>query len=122
MCNSLITRDQRLRADAHPFSNVALIKVLADPSPGSPLIPELLYSFFQMEFAAVTAAILVVCSLRSMSVNPLQPEQGGIAERGRMLPTAVFTFVWVTLVYCPLANWAWGINGWGFKWYLLFTL
>jgi len=28
--------------------------VLAEPSPGSPLIPELLYSFYQLQFAAVT--------------------------------------------------------------------
>jgi Amt family ammonium transporter len=45
------------------------------------LIPELLYSFFQMEFACVTAGILM----------------GGIAERGRLFPAMVFTFLWVTL-------------------------
>ncbi|KAF8213477.1 ammonium transporter AmtB-like domain-containing protein [Mycena galopus ATCC 62051] len=73
-----------------------LRKVLGDPSPGSPLIPELLYSFFQMEFACVTAGILV----------------GGIAERGRLFPTMVLTFFWVTLVAC----WVWNINGWAFKW------
>lgn len=77
-----------------------LMNVLGDPSPGSPLIPELIYSFFQMEFACVTAAILM----------------GGIAERGRVLPAMVFIFLWVTLVYCPLAYWAWGVNGWAFKW------
>ncbi|KAF4572577.1 hypothetical protein EYR36_007085 [Pleurotus pulmonarius] len=77
-----------------------LRKVLAEPSPGSPLIPELLYSFYQMEFACVTVAILM----------------GGIAERGRVFPAMVFTFVWMTLVYCPLACWAWGANGWAFKW------
>ncbi|THV06109.1 ammonium transporter [Dendrothele bispora CBS 962.96] len=83
--------------------NFGLMKVLGDPSPGSPLIPELLYSFFQMEFACVTVCILL----------------GGIAERGRMLPAMVFTFVWVTLVYCPLACWPWGVNGWAFKWGVL---
>ncbi|KAH8835830.1 ammonium transporter [Flagelloscypha sp. PMI_526] len=83
--------------------NIGLHKVLADPSPGSPLLPELLYSFFQMEFACVTVAILV----------------GGIAERGRILPAAVFSFIWATLVYCPLANWVWGLNGWAFKWGVL---
>lgn len=80
--------------------NFGLIKVAGDPSPGSPLIPEILYSFFQMEFACVTAGILV----------------GGLAERGRVLPAMVFTFIWATLVYCPIAYWAWGANGWGFKW------
>jgi ammonia channel protein AmtB len=33
--------------------------VLADPSPGSPLIPDLLYSFYQLEFCCVTVAILM---------------------------------------------------------------
>jgi Amt family ammonium transporter len=85
------------------FNNFGLINVLGDPSPGSPLIPEILYSFFQMEFACVTAGILV----------------GGIAERGRVLPAMLFTFLWVTLVYCPIAYWAWGVNGWGLKWGVL---
>ncbi|KAF8640598.1 hypothetical protein AX17_000260 [Amanita inopinata Kibby_2008] len=76
-----------------------LLKVQGDPSPGSPLIPEILYSFFQMEFACVTAGILM----------------GGLAERGRVLPAMVFIFFWMTLVYCPVAYWAWGVNGWGFK-------
>uniref|UniRef100_A0A0W0FAK0 Ammonium transporter n=1 Tax=Moniliophthora roreri TaxID=221103 RepID=A0A0W0FAK0_MONRR len=80
-----------------------LRKVLDDPSPGSPLIPDILYSFFQMEFACVTVAILV----------------GGIAERGRVFPTLVFVFFWVTLVYCPVACWAWAANGWAFKWGVL---
>ncbi|KAG9092769.1 hypothetical protein FRC06_011806 [Ceratobasidium sp. 370] len=77
--------------------------VLADPSPGSPLIPDLLYSFYQLEFCCVTVAILV----------------GGVAERGRVMPAMVFSFLWATLVYCPVACWAWGINGWGFKWGVL---
>ncbi|KAH0838634.1 ammonium transporter [Lanmaoa asiatica] len=85
------------------LANFGLNNVLDSPSPGSPLIPALLYSFYQMEFACVTVGILV----------------GGIAERGRVLPAMVFTFFWMTLVYCPLACWAWNINGWGFKWGVL---
>ncbi|KAJ7919052.1 ammonium transporter [Mycena leptocephala] len=83
--------------------NFGLRKVLGDPSPGSPLIPELLYSFFQMEFACVTAGILM----------------GGIAERGRLWPAMVLTFFWITLVYCPVACWAWSANGWAFSWGVL---
>ncbi|TFY75410.1 hypothetical protein EWM64_g8603 [Hericium alpestre] len=83
--------------------NFGLNHVLAEPSPGSPLIPELLYSFYQMEFACVTIAILM----------------GGLADRGRLFPAMVFTFIWMTLVYCPLACWAWAVNGWGFKWGVL---
>jgi Amt family ammonium transporter len=54
----------------------------------------------QMQFCAVTAAIVM----------------GAVAERGRLIPAMVFTFVWATIVYCPLAMWAWGANGWGYSW------
>jgi Amt family ammonium transporter len=82
------------------LKSFALMDVLAAPSPGSPLIPELLYSFYQMMFACVTLAIIM----------------GAIAERGRLLPAMVFTFVWTTLVYCPLTCWVWNVNGWAFTW------
>lgn len=81
----------------------ALRKVMGDPSPGSPLIPELLYSFYQMEFACVTVGILM----------------GALAERGRVFPAMIFSFIWVTLVYCPLACWAWNINSWASTWGVL---
>jgi len=83
--------------------DMGLMNVVGEPSPGSPLIPDILYSFFQMEFGCVTAGILM----------------GGIAERGRLLPAMVFIFIWMTLVYCPLAYWPWGQNGWAFKWGVL---
>lgn len=56
-----------------------------------------------MMFASVTVAIVM----------------GAIAERGRVLPAMVFTFVWTTLVYCPIACWVWGVNGWAFKYGVL---
>lgn len=77
--------------------------VLGAPSPGSPLIPELLYSLYQMQFCAVTSALVV----------------GSVAERGRVIPAMVFIFFWATLVYCPVACWAWNVNGWGFKYGVL---
>ncbi|KAF2174056.1 hypothetical protein M409DRAFT_16330 [Zasmidium cellare ATCC 36951] len=80
-----------------------LMNTLAMPSPGSPLVPDLLYAFYQMQFCAVTAAIVM----------------GAVAERGRLIPAMVFTFFWATLVYCPIACWAWNINGWGYKWGVL---
>jgi ammonium transporter, Amt family len=82
------------------LEHFGLRNTLAMPSQGSPLIPALLYSFYQMMFAAVTAALVV----------------GATAERGRVLPAMVFTFFWLTLVYCPLAYWVWNANGWAFKW------
>lgn len=85
------------------LKSFGLKDVEADPSPATPLIPEILYSFFQMEFACVTAGILM----------------GGLAERGRVLPAMVFIFCWMTLVYCPLACWIWATHGWAFKWGVL---
>jgi ammonia channel protein AmtB len=52
----------------------------------------------KMQFCAVTGAIVM----------------GAVAERGRMIPAMVFIFIWATLVYCPIACWAWNINGWGY--------
>lgn len=82
------------------FAHVGLRGVMGAPSAISPLIPDILFAFLQMEFAVVTVGILV----------------GGMAERGRALPTMVFSFLWVSIVYCPLACWAWNVNGWAFKW------
>jgi Amt family ammonium transporter len=48
------------------LTHFGLINVFGEPSPGSPLIPELLYSFYQMQFCATTGAIV----------------RGAIAERG----------------------------------------
>ena len=52
-----------------------------------------------MQFCATTAAITA----------------GAVAERGRVIPMMVFLFFWATIVYCPIACWAWNINGWGFN-------
>lgn len=65
--------------------------------------PELLFCAYQGMFAAVTAAIVA----------------GGIAERGRLFPVCVFTAFWITLVYCPIACWAWNANGWAGSWGVL---
>jgi len=56
-----------------------------------------------MQFCATTAAITA----------------GAVAERGRVLPMMVFLFFWATLVYCPIACWAWNVNGWGYKYGVL---
>ncbi|RAL63815.1 hypothetical protein DID88_003458 [Monilinia fructigena] len=40
---------------------------------------------------------------------------GAVAERGRMLPTIVFMFVWSTIIYDPIACWTWNSSGWVFK-------
>ncbi|PBP22576.1 ammonium transporter [Diplocarpon rosae] len=50
-------------------------------------------------FAAITVALAV----------------GAVAERGRMLPTVVFMFVWSTIIYDPIACWTWNPSGWVFR-------
>lgn len=37
---------------------------------------------------------------------------GGAFERGNILPSLLFSFCWVTIVYCPLARWTWSSKGW----------
>ncbi|KAL1835324.1 hypothetical protein VTJ49DRAFT_7037 [Mycothermus thermophilus] len=56
-----------------------------------------------MQFCAVTAALVI----------------GATAERGRVIPGMVFVFFWATLVYCPIAYWTWGANGWAFQYGVL---
>lgn len=39
---------------------------------------------------------------------------GAFAEHSRVGPIFVFTFMWATLVYDPIACWTWNSNGWSF--------
>ncbi|KAK9458277.1 ammonium transporter AmtB-like domain-containing protein [Dipodascopsis uninucleata] len=85
------------------LTNIGLRNVLGAPPAGTPLIPELLFAFYQGMFCAVTLAIIM----------------GAVAERGRLIPAMVFTFAWATIVYCPVAYWVWNTNGWAYKWGVL---
>jgi Amt family ammonium transporter len=58
-------------------------------------IPDLLFMMFQLVFAGVTLAILT----------------SGVAERIKLSSFIVLGVLWTTLVYDPLAHWAWG-GGW----------
>lgn len=71
---------------------------------GSASYPELIFAAYQGMFCSVTVAIIM----------------GGAAERGRLFPAMVVTFIWATIVYCPIAYWAWGADGWaGAQWGVL---
>ncbi|OCF30761.1 amt family ammonium transporter [Kwoniella heveanensis CBS 569] len=72
--------------------------VLADPSAGSSRIPALLFCVYQCMFCLITGMLAI----------------GGFAERSKIGPVLVFLFCWLTLVYCPIANWTWNPNGWSF--------
>ncbi|KAK9381198.1 ammonium transporter AmtB-like domain-containing protein [Kockiozyma suomiensis] len=80
--------------------SIGLRNVLAAAPAATELIPELLFAMYQGMFCAVTLAIII----------------GAIAERGRILPAMVFSFIWATIVYCPIAYWVWNANGWANKW------
>ncbi|KAJ6628229.1 ammonium transporter AmtB-like domain-containing protein [Mycena sp. CBHHK59/15] len=88
---------------AGPFigdlANFGSKNVLALPSVGSPLIPDILFYLFQLMFSCTTAMLMI----------------GGAMERGRLIPSAIFIFIWVTIVYDPIACWTWNSSGWLFK-------
>ena len=62
-------------------------------------IPELLFAAFQMTFAAITAALVV----------------GATAERLRFGAMLLFSGLFLTIVYAPLAHMVWAADGLIFK-------
>ncbi len=62
---------------------------------GDATIPGLLFMAFQLVFAGITLAIIT----------------SAVAERVKIGSFIVFGLLWTTLVYDPLAHWAWG-GGW----------
>ncbi len=75
----------------------ALKGVGMTPSPdyGS-TIPHLAFMIFQCMFAIITPALIT----------------GAFAERMKFSAFIIFTVLWATLVYNPLAHWVWGVGGW----------
>jgi len=70
---------------------LGLSGVGAEPTEGS-TIPHLLFAAFQMTFAVITPALIT----------------GAFVERVRFRTFLVFSVIWATLVYDPVAHWAWG--------------
>jgi Amt family ammonium transporter len=67
-----------------------------EPGPYSDTIPHQAYMLFQLMFAIITPALMT----------------GTFAERMKFSTFLVFTLLWATLVYDPLAHWVWGKGGW----------
>jgi Amt family ammonium transporter len=59
-------------------------------------IPHQVYMVFQMMFAVITPALIT----------------GAFAERKRFKAFVVFSLLWATFVYDPIAHWVWGHGGW----------
>jgi len=61
-------------------------------------IPTILFVVFQMTFACISVAIIL----------------GSVVDRMKFSSWLVFTVLWITFVYSPVCNWAWG-GGWMHK-------
>jgi len=59
-------------------------------------IPALVFMMFQAAFAIVTPSLIV----------------GAFVERIKFASFLVFSFIWATIVYDPVAHWVWGVGGW----------
>lgn len=58
-------------------------------------IPHSVFMLFQMMFAIITPALII----------------GAFAERMKFAAFAVFSLLWTTIVYDPVAHWVWGVGG-----------
>ncbi len=69
---------------------------LAPNADYAPTIPHLLFMTYQMMFAVITPALI----------------SGAFAERMKFSTFLIFTVIWTTIVYDPIAHWVWGTGGW----------
>ena len=58
-------------------------------------IPTYVFALFQMTFAGITVALVL----------------GSAVDRMKFSAWIIFTILWVTFIYCPIAHWVWG-GGW----------
>ena len=69
----------------------------ASPNPDyAPTIPHQCFMIYQCMFAVITPALIT----------------GAFAERMKFSAFILFSLLWTTLVYDPLAHWVWGTGGW----------
>jgi Amt family ammonium transporter len=59
-------------------------------------VPHLAFMIFQAMFAIITVALIT----------------GAVVERMKFGALLVFSVLWLTVVYCPIAHWVWGNGGW----------
>lgn len=59
-------------------------------------IPHQAFAIFQGMFAIITPALIT----------------GAFAERMKFSAFFLFTVIWITVVYAPVAHWVWNANGW----------
>ncbi len=62
----------------------------------APTIPASVFMIYQAMFAIITPVLIT----------------GAIADRMKFSTFIVFTLLWATFVYDPIAHWVWGTGGW----------
>ncbi len=75
------------------LENLFLAGISVNSLSGS--IPTYVFALFQMTFAGITVALAL----------------GSVVDRMKFSSWLVFTALWVTFIYCPIAHWVWG-GGW----------
>ena len=74
---------------------IGLNGVGVEPSKYAPTVPHLAFMIYQAMFAVITPALI----------------SGAFAERMKFSAYVLFTIIWSTVVYDPVAHWVWG-GGW----------
>jgi len=78
------------------FQWIGLSGVGAEPNADyAATIPHQTFMFYQLMFAIITPALMT----------------GAFAERMKFSTFLVFSLLWATLIYDPLAHWVWGVGG-----------
>ncbi|MCZ7401535.1 MAG: ammonium transporter [Candidatus Methanoperedens sp.] len=76
---------------------IGLNGVGAAPDPNyAPTIPASVFMIYQAMFAIITPVLIT----------------GAFADRMKFSTFIVFTLLWTTIVYDPIAHWVWGTGGW----------
>jgi Amt family ammonium transporter len=76
---------------------IGLMNVGQEPSPVyATTVPHLGFMIFQAMFAIITVALIT----------------GAVVERIKFSSLLLFSALWMTLVYIPVAHWVWGSGGW----------
>jgi Amt family ammonium transporter len=76
---------------------IGLKGVGAAPDPNyAPTIPASVFMIYQAMFAIITPVLIT----------------GAFADRMKFNTFIVFTLLWTTIVYDPIAHWVWGTGGW----------
>ncbi len=79
------------------LSWIGLTGVGVEPNPDyAATIPHIVFMIYQAMFAVITPALIA----------------GAFAERMKFSAFLVFTLLWTTIVYDPVAHWVWGTGGW----------